>query len=307
VAVGQDVAVFAQQLDAAGITEPTLRDAYRTCRALHATHGRTYYLATMLLPPEKRPYVHALYGFARQADELVDRPRRPDPAAVEAFADQFLADLARGHSDQPVSRAVIDTARRWLIPAEHFTAFLTSMRQDLTVTAYPTYRDLERYMYGSAAVVGLQMVPILGPLRVEALPRARALGEAFQLTNFVRDVGEDLRRGRVYLPQEDLDRYGVTRADLARGEVTPAVRGLLRFEVERARTLYAEAAPGIEMLHPTSRDCVRTAFRLYGGILDAVERSGYRVLDRRVGVPLTTRARVAAPALVRARRARTRG
>jgi phytoene synthase len=199
---------------------------------------------------------------------------------------------------------MLHTMRRWQIPRVHVEAFLESMRMDITVTGYPTYADLEHYMYGSAAVIGLQMLPILEPLTPEAAPRARALGEAFQMSNFIRDVGEDLRRGRVYLPQEDLDTFGVTREMLAGGRITPMVRELLRFEIERTRALYAFAEPGIAMLHPTSRDCLRTAFSLYGGILESVERSGYQVLTQRVAVPLSRRLTVAVPALARARAAR---
>jgi 15-cis-phytoene synthase len=293
-----------RDLDAAGIIHPDLRAAYEQCRRLNATHGRTYYLATQLLPRAKRPHVHALYGFARYADELVDR-LGGDPDALVPFADHFLDDLKSGTgTGTPVGQAVIHTARTWDLPVEHFEAFLTSMRMDLTVTGYPTYADLERYMYGSAAVIGLLMVPILQPVDDGAYPRARALGEAFQLTNFIRDVGEDLRRGRVYLPEEDLAQFGVTRADLAGPTPNARVKALLRFEIDRTRALYREAAPGIGLLHPTSRDCVATALRLYGGILDAVERSGYDVLSTRVTVPVATRLRVAAPALIRARRAR---
>jgi phytoene synthase len=300
--------VSRRELDAAGITDPGLRAAYETCRRLNAAHGRTYYLSTLLLPPAKRPHVHALYGFARFADELVDDLDSPDPAALVRWAEQFLADLRRGDSTDPVGRAAIHTARTWDIPAHRFEAFLDSMRMDITVTGYPTYADLEHYMYGSAAVIGLQMLPILEPVaghEDEAASRARALGEAFQLSNFVRDVAEDLRRGRVYLPQEDLDRFGVTRADLCPGPTPQHVVDLLRFEIDRTRRLYAEACPGIDLVHPTSRDCLRTAFELYGGILDAVEAAHHQVLDRRVGVPLGRRLRVAVPGLVRARRARS--
>lgn len=294
----------ARELDAAGIREPSLRAAYELCRRLNASHGKTYYLATLLLPPAKRPHVHALYGFARYADELVDDLDSPEPAALVAWSDRFLHDLSRGESADPIARAVIHTARTWDIPADTFRAFLDSMQMDITVTGYATYADLERYMYGSAAVIGLQMVPILEPLDARAADHARTLGEAFQLSNFVRDVGEDLRRGRVYLPQEDLDRFGVTRADLAPGPTPPHVVDLLRFEIARTRRLYDAARPGIELLHPSSRDCIRTAFTLYAGILDAVEQADYQVLDRRVSVPLPRRLRVALPALVRARRAR---
>lgn len=297
----------ARELDAAGITDARLRAAYETCRRLNAAHGKTYYLATLLLPPAKRPYVHALYGFARYADEMVDDLDHPDPEALVTWSKRFLTDLDRGESADPVSSAAIHTARTWGIGRDTFEAFLASMQMDITVTGYPTYADLQHYMYGSAAVIGLQMVPILEPLpgaRDRAVHHARLLGEAFQMSNFVRDVAEDLRRGRVYLPQEDLDRFGVTRADLAPGPTPPQVRDLLAFEIGRTRALYAEARPGIDLLHPTSRDCIRTAYRLYGGILDAVEKADYQVLDRRVGVPLPRRLAVALPALVRARRAR---
>lgn len=298
-----------RELDAAGITDPGLRGAYETCRGLNAAHGRTYYLSTLLLPPAKRPHVHALYGFARYADELVDDLDAPDPAALVTWAERFLRDLAAGDSADPVSRAAIHTARTWDIPADTFEAFLESMRMDITVTGYPTYADLEHYMYGSAAVIGLQMVPILEPVagrEADAALHARLLGEAFQMSNFIRDVAEDLRRSRVYLPQEDLDKFGVTREDLSPGPTPPHVVDLLRFEIARTRALYADAVPGIDLLHPTSRDCLRTAVALYGGILDAVERAGHQVLDRRVAVPLRRRLRVAVPALVRARRSRRR-
>jgi len=296
--------VSGRELDAAGITEPGLRAAYEECRRLNAAHGRTYYLSTLLLPPAKRPHVHALYGFARYADEFVDDLDAPDPAALVAWGDRFLEDLASGDSADPVSRAAIQTARTWDIPAETFEAFLASMRMDITVTAYATYAELEHYMYGSAAVIGLQMVPILEPLDERAAGYARTLGEAFQLSNFIRDVAEDLRRGRVYLPQEDLDRFGVTHADLATGPTPRNVVELLRFEIARTRGLYHRAWPGIDLLHPASRDCIRAAFQLYGGILDAVEDANYQVLDRRVSVPLRRRLRVAVPGLVRARLAR---
>jgi phytoene synthase len=293
-----------RELDAAGITDPALRESYARCRRLNAAHGRTYYLATLLLPPAKRPYVHALYGLARYADELVDDLDAPDPAALLTWGKRFLDDLALGDSTDPIGRAAVHTARTWDIPAEHFEAFLTSMRMDITRTSYPTYADLEQYMYGSAAVIGLQMLPLLEPLHPDAHTYARELGKAFQLSNFIRDVAEDLRRGRVYLPQEDLDAFGVSAVDLRQSSVTSAVRELLRFEIARNRTVYRAAAPGIDLLHPSSRDCIRTAFRLYAGILDEVEQADYQVLRRRVSVPVRRRLAVAAPALIRARRAR---
>ena len=201
---------------------------------------------------------------------------------------------------------MVDTVRRWDIPLGLFEDFLASMRMDLTVTDYPTYDDLRAYMWGSAAVVGLQMVPVLEPVVPRELvePYAADLGVAFQLSNFIRDVGEDLRRGRVYLPAEDLAAFGVDRERLARGVVDSAVRRLLAFEIARTRELYRAAEPGIRLLHPTSRDCIRSALRLYGGILDEVERADYQVLDRRVSVSGPRRLAVAVPGLARAYAAR---
>ncbi|MGH8939522.1 MAG: phytoene/squalene synthase family protein, partial [Actinomycetes bacterium] len=275
------MAVSRRDLDAAGITDPGLRASYERCRRLNAVHGRTYYLATLLLPPAKRPHVHALYGFARHADEYVDDLAHPRPDELVGWGERLLDDLAAGDSDDAIGKATVHTARAWDLPAEHFAAFLASMRLDLTVTGYQTFADLRGYMYGSAGVIGLQMAPILEPLDESAYGYARTLGEAFQLTNFIRDVGEDLDRGRVYLPQEDLDRFAVTRDDLAAGHVTEPIRCLLRFEIDRTRGLYDEAAPGIDLLHPSSRDCIRTALTLYRGILDAVERADYQVLTQR--------------------------
>jgi phytoene synthase len=196
---------------------------------------------------------------------------------------------------------MLATMRRWVIPRAHVEAFLDAMRADLTVATYQTYGDLERYMYGSAAAIGLMMLPILEPSAPEAAVHARALGEAFQLTNFIRDVGEDLARGRVYLPQEDLRSFGVTMDSLLAGQVTAAFRELLRFEIERARRLYTFAEPGIDMLHPTSRACLRTAFELYRGILDAVEDAHYQVLGSRVRVGFAERIAIAWPGWRQAR------
>jgi len=298
-----------RELDAAGIHDPQLRASYERCRRLNAAHGKTYYLATLLLPPAKRPYVHALYGFARYADEIVDdldstlSPQQKSDW-LGWWGDRVLTDLAKGESTDPIGRAFVDTLVRWDIPVEHVEAFLDSMRMDLTVTEYATYDDLFTYVYGSAAVIGLQMVPILEPLSDAAYPPAQDLGVAFQLANFTRDVGEDLDRGRVYLPMEDLERFGLTRADLQRRVVTPAVRDLLAFQIDRVRRLSARADAGIPLLHPTSRPCIEAAQELYVGIVDEVEKIDYQVFDRRARTSTWRRARVAGTAYGRAVRAR---
>jgi 15-cis-phytoene synthase len=290
-------------LDAAGIHGPSLRAAYERCRQLHADFGRTYYMATLLLPPAKRPYVNSLYGFARYADEIVDNGNPSTRAAeLTEWSARALTGLRNGGGTDPVCRALAHTMRVWEIPIEHIEAFLDSMLMDLTVTEYRTYEDLRKYMYGSAAVIGLQMLPVLEPLAPQAAERAAALGEAFQLTNFVRDIAEDLARGRVYLPMEDLERFGVTRESLGAGVVDRNFTALMRFEIDRIRRLYAFAEGGIAMLAPSSRDCVGTAFALYSGIIDEVEKADYRVLHRRVSVGFARRLRVAGPAYRRARK-----
>jgi phytoene synthase len=295
-------------LDAAGIDGWALRDAYQYCRRLHARYGRTYYAATRLLPPWKRPHIHALYGFARHADEIVDNgPPSTRERDFTRWSRQVVADLGSGNSTDPVCRALIHTVRVWDIRVDYIDAFLESMRSDLTVTEYGTFDDLRRYMYGSAAVIGLETLPILEPLTPAAAAHASAQGEAFQLSNFIRDIAEDLARGRVYLPMEDLDRFGVRRADLAAGQVTDGVRELLRFEIARTREVYRYAWDGIAMLHPSSRPCVQAAHTLYGGILGAVEKAQYQILGRRVRVGRLTRVRFGLPAYLRARRQWTAG
>jgi phytoene synthase len=307
------------ELAAAGITGADLQLGYERARQLNAEHGRTYYLATRLLPRAKRPYVHALYGFARYADDIVDdlgpAMSAPERAArFQSWSEQFLRSLAVGSSDDPMTMAVIDTIRRWRIPASYFADFLHSMRTDLTVTEYETYDDLATYMWGSAAVIGLEMLPILGlpghrtPPGKDAEKHAIDLGLAFQLTNFIRDVSEDLGRGRVYLPQTSLAACHVDRGRLERARATKTtdlpIRDLIALETERARGLYRSALAGIELVHPSSQDCLRTALTLYGDILNVIERAGYDVFSRRASVSLSRKARVAGAGLIRARAAR---
>lgn len=295
-----------RDLDAAGIDDPQLRASYEACRRLNAAHGRTYYLATLLLPRAKRPYVHALYGFARYADEIVDdlsSAQTPAERATEltAWGERFLADLASGTSNDPVCRAVIDTARRWDIPDEHFVIFLRSMAMDLTVTDYATFDDLYTYVYGSAAVIGLQVTPILEPTSPEAAQYAVDLGVAFQLVNFIRDVGEDLDRGRVYLPADELARFGVDREMLERRVATPQVRQALAFQVQRVRDLADRSRAGVGLLAPSSRPCIDAARELYCGIADEVERADFDVFARRATVPRRRRLTTFVGAWTRAR------
>ncbi|MFD8496810.1 phytoene/squalene synthase family protein [Amycolatopsis sp. NPDC059657] len=287
----------AKELDAAGISGAALRAAYVRCRRINAHHGRTFFLATRLLPRHARPAAHALYGFARSADELVDNPEPgTDPVVALDKLAGHLDGVFDGHDPaDPVLAALADTVRRYALDRELFDAFLHSMRMDLDVTEYATYADLAEYIHGSAAVIGLQMMPVLGTVvpRAEAAPSAAALGEAFQLTNFLRDVGEDLDRGRIYLPTTELAAFGVDRELLrwarSTGRSDARIERALAYAVARTRAVYRRAEVGIPLLRKESRPCVQTALTLYEGILDEICWSNYRVLDRRVSVPLSRR------------------
>ncbi|WP_410588546.1 phytoene/squalene synthase family protein [Amycolatopsis sp. lyj-23] len=291
------------ELDAAGIHAPELRAAYTECRRINAHYGRTFFLATRLLPPRARPAAHTLYGFARMADELVDNPAPgSDPAAsLDRVGELVDVVFSGGTPDEPVLVALADTVRRHGLSRELFDAFLKSMRADLSPVEYRTFAELGEYVYGSAAVIGLQLLPVfgtVGPL-AEAAPGAIALGEAFQLTNFLRDIGEDLDRGRLYLPTAELAAFGVTRALLEARRPDPRIRAALAYFVARTRAVYRRAEAGVAWLRPESRPCVRTALTLYEGILDEIVALDYDVLTRRAVVSKRRRLAVAGPALVR--------
>lgn len=282
----------------------SLAASYQECKRLNRKHGTTYYWSTLVLPQDKQPYVHALYGFCRYADEIVDdlssTATIDEKAALLAqFGEQFFRDLDRGQSDHIVLAAVVDTVRRNNIDPECFRRFLRSMTMDLTVERYETYADLEHYMDGSAAVIGEMMLPVLEPASPAALQHARDLGNAFQLTNFLRDISEDLDRHRQYIPQEDLRRFGV---DLSERRSSPEFVALMKFEIERCNELYRSADIGLAMLPPVSRRCIGSARSLYSRILDKIVEQDYDVFAKRVRVPtwqkLALVAKLAAPRLV---------
>ena len=301
------------ELDAAGIEDPELRGAYRRCREINAAHGRTFFLATRLLAPEQRPPVHALYGFARYADDILDdlNPNLDTAmraARLQGLSDEFFAHTE--HSTNPVLTAVGHTARRYGISDELFEDFLVSMRMDLTITAYHDRAALNLYMKGSAEAIGLQLLPILGTVGAieDAAPYAAALGRAFQLTNFLRDIDEDLDRHRVYLPADELAAYDVDRDLLVWCHVNrrtdPRVRNALADQHDITRRVYRYAEDGIALLAPRSRACVGTALTLYSEILDRIEDCDFAVFNRRATVGTARRLRVAGTGLLRSWRAR---
>ncbi|MBF6098377.1 phytoene/squalene synthase family protein [Nocardia cyriacigeorgica] len=313
-----------------------LAEAYRLCRHIAAEHGRTYFLATRLLSAPQRRAVHALYAFARMVDDIVDGgPAASGPlssatpagdmfaARIDLIEDRLRSALTDGAAAVPalgatdrhrdaILLAVTDTIRRYGIAAEHFWTFLHAMRMDIPST--PQYRnryadmaELNEYMRGSAAAIGLQLLPVLGTVVpvTDAEPAAAALGNAFQLTNFLRDIGEDLDRGRVYLPADELAAFGVDDELLAEcrrtGRTDRRVRRALAHLIAVNRDLYRTAAPGIELLAPRVRPAIRTAATLYGAILEQIEDGDYAVFDRRAVVPMRRKLRVAAGAYLTGR------
>lgn len=275
-----------------------VRAGYRRCAQITREHGTTYYWGTLLLPPQARRHVSAVYALCRLADDIVDAPGATAPAQVsatradlDAFEARFDAALAgESCADDATLAAIVTTARQTGIEHHCWSRFFAAMRQDLTVDRYASWDDLCGYMDGSAAVIGEMMLPILRPSSAEAVAPARALGLAFQVTNFLRDVDEDLDRGRVYLPADELAAFGV---DVRARQVTPAWREFMQFQVARTRGLYAEADRGIAMLPPRSARCVRAARVLYSRILDLIEANDYDVFSGRLRVPTWRKALVA--------------
>lgn len=257
-------------------------------RALTKQFGTSYFWATLLFPRALRHATFVLYAFFRIPDEYVDRADSQQEAAERlaawraAWERSSFDDLALTKEERLMLAATRRVFNAVHMPETYADAFLKAMERDLTVDQYETYADLEGYMYGSAAVVGLMMTELIGYTDSRALHFAKCLGEAMQLTNFLRDVGEDFdERGRIYLPQEDLRRFGVAREDIAQKRVTPAFIELMQFEITRARALYAQAEEGIALLNPAGQRSVRAALVLYRAILNEIERNRYDVLTRR--------------------------
>src|SRR4051794_13908728 len=265
--------------------DPALREGYETSRRMQRRHDPTYYFATRRLPAELRPATHALYGYVRTADQIVDGPRRADtPDARRAALDAWEAELEAGAtSSQPIVRALTDAAARHRLPLGELRTYMRSMRIDCAPVRIASWDELVAYMDGSAGSVGRIMAALLGvPARHNAdLGR---LGHAFQLANFIRDVREDRRLDRVYLPAEDRERFGVGEADLAAAVASPAVRALVAHEVARARALFAGARPAIAAAPASVRPGVRFAAGLYSRMLDRVEATNFDVLGAKPGV-----------------------
>jgi 15-cis-phytoene synthase len=255
-----------------------LAGSYELCRRIHRRFDPTYYWATRRLPSAVRPAVHALYGFVRGADELVDGPRRPPTpaarrAALDAWEGELVAGIERGRSDHPVIAALVDAGSRHDLPLDELTVYMRSMRVDCGRVRMASAEELDRYMDGSAGSVGRIMAPLLG-VPGEQTDAFGAMGRAFQLTNFIRDVREDWVLDRVYLPDAD-------PRELARREASPRLRTLVAEQAARARALFGATAPAAASTNARVRPGIRLARAVYLRVLDRIEHCGYDVLGRR--------------------------
>jgi len=275
----QSISITAPQ----SLSDRVLLDrAYAHCAHVTARHSRSFYRASGFLPHEKRCAVRALYAFCRVTDDIVDCPDCDAPHSLSEW--RRIALSAEPPIDNLVAVAWAEARQRYHIPTRLAEQLIDGVARDLDQTRYATFEDLTEYAYGVASTVGLMSMRIIGYRCAAAIPYAIKLGVALQLTNILRDVGEDWRMGRVYLPADELAAFDIAEDDLARGQVTDRWRAFMRFQIERNRRLYAEAWPGIELLNEDGRFAIAAAGDLYRRILDDVEAHDYDVFTRRAHV-----------------------
>jgi len=266
--------------------DASLRKAYKKAEDVTASHSKSFYFASQLLPEEKRSAVRALYAFCRSVDDIVDEESAKD----RNFELDYWRDIVRGASasdDDLVAAAWVDTLTRYHIPRHYAIQLIDGVARDLVQTRYQTFDELATYCYGVASTVGLMSMYIVGFQSNQAVPYAIKLGVALQMTNILRDVGEDYRNGRVYLPRDEMVFYGIRESDIAEGKVTRNWRQFMQFQIQRTRDLYEESWSGIKLLEPEGRLAIGAASILYRGILDEIEKNDYNVFSRRASLSLS--------------------
>lgn len=263
-----------------------LNMAYGYCAHVTRMNSRTFHLASMLLPEDKRRAVQALYAFCRSTDDLVDETR--GLAQADHIFANWRARLSNPHpaAHDPVPLAWADAQARYRIPHGYSDQLVSGVTRDQTQKRYQSFAELTEYCYSVASTVGLMSMHIVGFESRDAVPYAIKLGVALQLTNILRDIGEDWAMGRVYLPLDELDAFGLDEADLAAGRVDDRWRAFMRLQIDRVHALYDEAAPGIAMLHSDGRFAISAAADLYRAILGDIEACDYDVFSRRAHVGL---------------------
>src|SRR5580658_5516753 len=258
-----------------------LERSYVYCRAVAKKRARNFYYSFILLPPEKKNAMCAIYAFMRYCDDLSDEPGATHDAMTR-WRDALTGALAGRPDSSPLWPAFLDAVARYKIPHEYFHEMIEGVASDLSPRTFHTFDELYRYCYRVASVVGLTIVHIFGFDSPSALPLAEKCGVAFQLTNILRDIREDAERGRLYLPAEDLRRFGVTEEDLQAGNRTPGFIEMMRFEAARARAYYNDSAPLLDLIHPRSRRSLVALISIYARLLERIEQANYDVFTRRV-------------------------
>jgi len=278
-----------------------LRDSYRTCRDLARRAGNFYY-AFLTLPKDQFWAMCALYGFTRLVDDAGDDPHASTAdrtKSLQKWRDNLKDALQGDDSASSVLPALIDTIRKYHIPPEYLYSLIDGVELDLNPVHYQTYEELARYSYHVAGVIGLCCIHVWGFSDSRAKTFAITLGEAFQLTNILRDLKEDNTLGRCYLPVEDMREFGYTQAELAAGTRNDAFQRLMQFEVQRARKLYRAADELEQYLNPIGASVLQTMVKLYRGILDEIERRQFDVFSRRVRLSRWTKLRFAFSGILR--------
>jgi 15-cis-phytoene synthase len=264
--------------------DASLQNAYRQAERITAAHSKSFFLASGLLPEEKRSAVRALYAFCRTVDDIVDEVELKKDRDFELDYWREIVQTASATTGDLVALAWADALTRYHIPRHYAMQLIDGVARDLSQTRYQTFEDLATYCYGVASTVGLMSMHIIGFKSGDAIPYAIKLGVALQMTNILRDVGEDYRNGRLYLPREELVTYGIREEDIAAGRVTENWRQFMKFQIERARQLYAESWAGVKMLEREGQLAIGAASVFYQGILEDIEKHDYNVFTRRASL-----------------------
>lgn len=265
------------------------RIAFEYARRITAYYSKSFYFSTRMLPKEKRWATYALYGFCRHCDNLIDTPRQRTKIEIvremQLLTEELQVAYNTGESQHPIIRAFILVAKAYGIPIEYPLDLLKGVTMDVQQTRYKTFDELSLFCYRVAAVVGLMMTYVLGYKDERAFAYAKQLGIAMQLTNILRDIKEDKDMGRIYLPQKDMVRFGVSEQDILKEKITPQLKALVKFQIERADHYYVEAVSGISLLKTESQYAIYSAAKIYRGILRKIEDQDYNPFLGRVFVP----------------------
>jgi phytoene synthase len=264
--------------------DANLAKAYKKAAEITQSHSKSFYAASGLLPEEKRSAARALYAFCRTVDDIVDEVESKKDQDFELDYWRNIVETASPSTDDLVAAAWADTLTRYHIPRHYALQLIDGVARDMYQTRYQTFDDLATYCYGVASTVGLMSMYIVGFKNNDAIPYAIKLGVALQMTNILRDVGEDYRNGRLYLPREELVFHGIQESDIAEGKVTNNWRQFMRFQIDRTRQLYEESWQGVKMLEREGQFAIGAASVFYQGILDDIEKHDYDVFSRRASL-----------------------